>query len=286
MPYRSIYHPGLFAGQTVLVTGGGSGIGRCTAHELAALGARVALLGRKAEKLEAVRREILAEGGTASAHPCDIRDEQGVVAAIEAVLAEHGRIDGLVNNAGGQYYGEMKDFTTSGFEAVVRTNLTGGFIVMREVYNRWMVGHGGAIVNMVAAISGSLPGYAHSGAARCGMMSLTETAACEWAASGVRVNAVAPGLVASSGFDNYSDAGAAAIRSKLAGIPMQRYGNVAEVSSAIVYLLSPAAAFISGACLRIDGAAATARTSSLAPHDRSVPFDGFHLPSLPAMLVE
>lgn len=284
MPYQSIYRPGLFAGKTVIVTGGGSGIGRCTAHELASLGAHVALVGRKPDRLEAVRSEVLADGGEASTHVCDIRDEPAVIRAIGDVLTAQGRIDGLVNNAGGQYHGQMRDFTTSGFEAVVRTNLTGGFIFMREVYNRWMAQHGGAIVNMVAAISGSLPGYAHSGAARCAMLSLTETAACEWAASGVRVNAVAPGLVASSGFDNYSDAGAAAIRARLAGIPLQRYGNVAEVSSAIVYLLSPAAAFVSGACLRIDGAAATARSWTFAPHDKSVAFDGFHLPSLPVML--
>ncbi|SOZ64614.1 Short-chain dehydrogenase/reductase SDR [Cupriavidus taiwanensis] len=286
MPYRSVFQPDLFAGQTVLVTGAGSGIGRCTAHELAALGAHVALIGRTPDKLDTVRREILADGGSACAHRCDIRDEAAVIATVQAVLAVRGRIDGLVNNAGGQFYGDMKDFTTGGFEAVLRTNLTGGFIFMREVYNRAMAAHGGAIVNMVAAIDGSLPGYAHSGAARCGMMSLTETAACEWAASGVRVNAVAPGLIASSGFDRYSDAGAAAIRQKLAGIPLQRYGHVAEVSAAIVYLLSPAAAFVSGACLRVDGAAATARNRTFAPHARSVPYEGFHLPSSPDLLAE
>lgn len=284
MPYQSIYRPAVFAGQTIVVTGGGSGIGRCTAHELAALGAHVALVGRKAGKLDAVCQEIRAHLGKASSHPCDIRDEAGVAEVVAGVLAQQGRIDGLVNNAGGQFYGEMKDFTTDGFEAVVRTNLTGGFIFMREVYNRWMAQHGGAIVNMVAAISGSLPGYAHSGAARCGMMSLTETAACEWAAAGVRVNAVAPGLIASSGFDQYSEAGAAAIRTRLASIPLQRYGNVAEVSAAIVYLLSPAAAFVSGACLRIDGAAATARSCHFEPHNNSKPFEGFHLPSSPDML--
>ncbi len=178
----------------------------------------------------------------------------------------------------------MKDFTTGGFEAVLRTNLTGGFIFMREVFNRSMARHGGAIVNMVAAIDGSLPGYAHSGAARCGMMSLTETAACEWAGAGVRVNAVAPGLIASSGFDHYSEAGAAAIRARLASIPLQRYGNVAEVAAAIVYLLSPAAAFVSGACLRIDGAAATARSRAFPAHGRSLPYEGFHLPSSPDLL--
>ncbi len=97
MPYRSIFRPGLFAGQTVLVTGGGSGIGRCTAHELAALGAHVALIGRTPEKLDTVRREIVADGGSACAHPCDIRDEQAVIGTVEAVLAAQGRIDGLVN---------------------------------------------------------------------------------------------------------------------------------------------------------------------------------------------
>jgi citronellol/citronellal dehydrogenase len=284
MSYQSIFRAGLFDGKTVIVTGAGSGIGRCTAHELAALGAHVALVGRKAEKLETVAREIARSGGQASCHAADIRDDGAVAATVAQVLEEQGRIDGLVNNAGGQFYGEMKDFSTAGFEAVVRTNLTGGFIFMREVYNCWMAAHGGAVVNMAAAISGSLPGYGHSGAARMGMLSLTETAACEWAASGVRVNAVAPGLVASSGFDQYGEAGVAAIRSRLAGIPLQRYGTVAEVSSAIVYLLSPAAAFISGACLRIDGAASTARATRFSPHHNSVPFEGFHLESLPDML--
>jgi citronellol/citronellal dehydrogenase len=269
----------------VIVTGGGSGIGRCTAHELASLGAHVALVGRNVDRLQAVRQEIEADAGKASAHVCDIRDEEAVVATVDAVLAAQGRIDGLVNNAGGQYHGPMASFTTKGFDAVVRNNLTGGFVFMREVYNRWMATHGGAIVNVTASIVNGLPGYAHSGAARMGMASLTETAACEWAASGVRVNNVAPGMIASSGFDRYDGDGAAAIRGYAEKVPMQRYGNVSEVSSAIVYLLSPAAAFITGACLRVDGGGATARgTWKLAPHDRSTPYEGFHLPSLPEML--
>ena len=100
MQYRSVFRAGLFEGQSIVVTGGGSGIGRCTAHELAALGAKVALVGRKPEKLEKVREEIAAAGGAATTHPCDIRDEDQVLATVEAVLATHGRIDGLVNNAG------------------------------------------------------------------------------------------------------------------------------------------------------------------------------------------
>lgn len=287
MPYQSIYHPGLFANQTVIVTGAGSGIGRCTAHELAALGAHVALVGRKPEKLAAVQAEIEAEDGSASAHPCDIRDDAAVIAVVEAVLALRGRIDGLVNNAGGQYYGPMQNFTTKGFEAVVRNNLTGGFIFMREVYTRWMAQHGGAIVNMIADIANGLPGFAHSGAARAGMLTLSESAACEWAASGVRVNTVSPGLIASSGFDNYTADGANSILAMQKEIPLQRYGTVSEVSAAIVFLLSPAAAFITGSCLRVDGGSPNARRNwKLMPHGNSAPFEGFHLASTPELLTQ
>lgn len=285
MPYRSVYRPGLFEGKVIIVTGGGSGIGRCTAHELAALGAHVVIIGRKAEKLEQVKAEIEADGGSASSHICDIRDDATVISTINAVLADRGRIDGLVNNAGGQFFSPLKSISTKGFEAVVRNNLTGGFIFMREVYVRWMEQHGGAIVNMTADMWYGLPGFAHSGSARAGMHSLTESAACEWAASGVRVNSVAPGLIASSGFDNYSGEAAAGILSFTKTIPVQRYGTVAEVSAAIVFLLSPAAAFITGTCVRVDGGGPNARSNwTCPPHDKNVPFEGFHLDALPDLL--
>lgn len=285
MPYRSIFRPGLFEGFTVIVTGGGSGIGRCVAHELAALGADVVIIGRDGRKLEAVKAEIEAESGRVTAHVCDIRDETAVAATIDAVLADHGRIDGLVNNAGGQFHAPLKSISTRGFEAVVRNNLTGGFIVMREVYARWMEKNGGAIVNMIADMWMGLPNFAHSGAARAGMHSLTQSAACEWSASGVRVNCVAPGMIASSGFDNYSGEATNTIRSYTGKIPAQRYGTVAEVSAAIAFLLSPAAAFITGSCIRIDGGGPNARQSwVLEPHDRSVPYAGFHLDSTPELL--
>jgi citronellol/citronellal dehydrogenase len=285
MGYRSIYRPGLFDGRVVIVTGGGSGIGRCTAHELASLGAHVVIVGRDPEKLDRVAAEIETDGGRASAQRCDIRDDAAVIDAVEGVLAAHGRIDGLVNNAGGQYFSPLDGITTKGFEAVVRTNLTGGFIFMREVYTRWMERHGGAIVNMSADMWMGLPGVAHSGAARAAMNSLTESAACEWAASGVRVNSVAPGLIASSGFDNYDGQAAANILSYISTIPAQRYGTVAEVAAAIVFLLSPAAGFITGTCLRVDGGAPNARSTwKLHPHENSESFEGFHRDSLPDLL--
>jgi citronellol/citronellal dehydrogenase len=289
MSYNSIYRHDLFRDRIVVVTGGGSGIGRCTAHELASLGAHVAIVGRNEAKLERVRYEIESDGGSISAHVGDIRDEDAVIATVERVLTDYGRIDGLVNNAGGQYRAPMKTISTKGFEAVVRSNLIGGFIVMREVYNRWMVDHGGAIVNMIADIWHGWPHFSHSAAARGGMLTLSECAATEWAESGVRVNTVAPGSIASQGLDTYEDKDTAFIRNDLTpGIPLQRFGTEAEVSAAIVYLLSPAASYITGSCIRIDGGAPNARRGwwDLQPAKNNVAFDGFHRSSIPAILDE
>lgn len=170
------------------------------------------------------------------------------------VLARHGRIDALVNNAGGQYIAPLASIGVKGWQAVLDTNLTGGFLMARECFVQHMAEHGGSIVNMVADIWGSMPGMGHSGAARAGMVSLTETAAAEWAPHGVRVNAIAPGYIASSGMDHYPPEAAAMLRKIPATVPAGRFGNEAEVSASIVFLLSPAASFISGTVLRVDGA--------------------------------
>ena len=286
MRYRSVFAPGLFKDQTVIVTGGGSGIGRCTAHELAALGANVVIVGRDAGKLETVATEIKEDGGIVMTHACDIRDETMVIGTIDAVLTRFGAIYGLVNNAGGQYRTPMKTISTKGFESVVRNNLTGGFIFMREIYNRWMNEHGGAIVNMIADIWNGWPDFAHSGAARGGMLTLTESAACEWSASGVRVNTVAPGGIASSGFDTYPPEIVHKLFEYTERVPMQRFGTEAEVSAAIVFLLSPAAAYITGSCIRVDGGAPNARaTWTLEPSGRNAPFEGFHRAHIPKVLL-
>jgi citronellol/citronellal dehydrogenase len=286
--YHSIFRAGLFDGQVVIVTGGGSGIGRCTAHELAALGATVALVGRKADKVAAVAAEIAEDGGQASAHVCDIREEDKVRASVAAILAAHGRIDGLVNNAGGQFAAPLADITQKGWETVVRTNLTGGFLMARECYTQWMRAHGGAIVNMVADMWLGMPSMGHSGAARAGMVNFTETAAYEWSPSNVRVNAVAPGWIASSGMDQYPPEMHDRIRKLKDYNPLGRMGMESEVSSAIVYLLSEGAAYISGATLRIDGAAPNAKISrQLAPNKNPAPaFDGFHRAVVPKVLRE
>jgi citronellol/citronellal dehydrogenase len=281
--YRSVFREGLFASQAGIVTGAGSGIGRCTAHELAALGAKVALIGRKPEKLEAVAREIADAGGSARCYPADIREEERVADVVRAVLGDFGRIDFLVNNAGGQFSSPLEKISAKGWDAVVRTNLTGGFLMARETYTQWMKRHGGAMVNMIADMWAGMPNMGHSGAARAGMLNFTETAALEWAP--VRVNAVAPGWIASSGLDQYPPQMREHIRALPGKVPLARLGTESEISAAIVFLLSPAAAFVTGSCIRIDGGVPNVKPNyALPPRGTTAAFDGFHLAAKPEVL--
>ncbi len=277
MAYQSVFAASAFRGKTFIVTGGGSGIGRCTAHELASLGATVLVTGRRQEKLDKTIAEIVEDGGKAAGYAFDIRDEEAVKANVKLMLEQHGAIHGLVNNAGGQFPMPVALISKKGFEAVVANNLTGGFLMSREIYNAHFKQHGGAIVNMLADMWGGMPGMAHSGAARAGMMNLTETCATEWAGSGVRVNAVAPGFVASSGMDQYDVAFTAKVIPQMAGtIPLRRLGVEAEVSAAIIFLLSDAASFITGHSIRIDGGA-TLNTKLFALDGKgNAAYDGFH----------
>ena len=283
MPYGTVFRPGLFAGETIVVTGGGSGIGRCTSHELAALGAKVVLVGRNREKLIQVQAEIIEDGGKADIQVLDIRIEEDVIAAIDMIVGRDGPIYGLVNNAGGQFPAKLEEISQKGWETVVRTNLTGGFLMARELYNQCMKAQGaGVIVNITADHWMSMPTMGHSGAARAGMENFTMTAAVEWGRFGIRVNGVAPGWIASSGFDTYDEEYRKAMRTLPDYVPIARLGREAEVSAAIVFLLSPGAAYITGTCIRVDGAAPNM------PHNYTMPegpgnqhFAGFHRENLP-----
>ena len=285
MSYRSVFAPGLFKDQTVVVTGGGSGIGRCTAHELASLGARVVITGRKIDKLEKVKAEIAASGGRCEVHAFDIREETQVKDAVAKIVAGNGRIDGLFNNAGGQFPAPAAELSAKGFDVVVRNNLTGGFLVSREVYTQSMRRHGGSIVNMTADYRNGFPNMVHTGAARAGMANLTMTLAYEWAISGVRVNSVAPGWIASSGMDTYTGEFKEQIPKLKGHCPLGRLGTESEVSAAVCFLLSKAAAYITGTEIRIDGGVPLAnRSVDLPATDRSQPFNGFHLAVTPKVL--
>ncbi len=277
MKYHSIFRPDLFAGQTIIVTGGGSGIGRATAIELASLGAHVVLAGRTQEKLTAVHQEIAQMGGESSAITCNIREEAQVKALFADVLSRREAVHGLVNNAGGQFLSPAEFISKNGFHAVVETNLTGTFLMCREAYNQAMRDKGGVIVNMLMEHWRGFPGMAHSAAARAGIENLTKTLAVEWARSGVRVNAVAPGLIESSGLENYPEVAQNFIQEMVKDMPFKRMGTESETAAAIVFLLSPAASYISGESIRIDGASSLWRkTWEIEDHDSAPrPFDGF-----------
>lgn len=287
MPYQSVFKADLFRDKVMIVTGGGSGIGRCNAHELASLGAQVAIVGRNAGKLEKVAAEITEDGGRVTAYVCDIREEDKVKATVKAIVDHYGAIDGLVNNAGGQFPSPLTGINQKGWETVVRTNLTGGFLMAREVYTQSMAKHGGSIVNIVADMWGGMPGMGHSGAARAGMVNFTQTAAVEWGLSGVRVNAVAPGWVASSGMDHYPPHMQAMIKGLKEGVPLKRLATESEVSGVICFLLSEAAAFVSGDTWRIDGGASQGgRVWPLPKAKNNAAYNGFHRAVMPKVLSE
>lgn len=277
MPYQSIYRPGLMTGRSIIVTGAGSGIGRCTAHELAALGAKVLMIGRKVSKLETVAAEITQDGGQAAYASLDIRDEDGVRETVARLVAEHGPIHGLFNNAGGHFPSTLEALSKKGWESVVSTDLTGGFLMAREVFIQSMKAHGGAIVNMAADMWGGWPGLGHSGAARAATVNFTETASIEWAQYGVRVNAVAPGLVASSGLDfNDPSVVKGVLEQARLSIPAKRFATESEISAVVVFLLSEGASFVSGACYCVDGAASNNTNYPIPDHGRGASFNGFH----------
>ncbi len=277
--FDSVFRPDLFRAQVILVTGGGTGIGRCIAHELASLGANPILAGRRLDPLERTQDEITASGGASDIVTLDIRDEEAVDAVIRDIVNRHGRLDGLVNNAGGQFASPAAFIRPKGWRAVIDTNLNGTWFVSQAAFVHAFSRSGGAIVNIVADIWNGFPGMAHTGAARAGVVNLTRTLAVEWAPSGVRVNAVAPGGILSSGLGNYPPEIQEEAAKLLVKIPASRVGTESEVSAAVVFLLSPAAAYITGSVIKVDGGASLQKAPllPLVPHDRSRSWNGFHL---------
>ena len=249
---ESIFRPDLLAGKRILVTGGGSGMGKATAILAARLGARVAICGRDFDKLAHVKTLIAdATGQEIFARSVNIRDPDAVEAFIGAVHAELGGIDTLVNNAGGNFSQDAIDFSRKGWLAVIDINLNGSWWMMQEAAQRWRdAGAPGNIVNIVANVERGMPQAAHNCAARAGVIYLSKTLATEWAPFDIRVNCIGPGVIETEGFGVYPEE--ALVRFHKAN-PMKMRGDAWDVAQKIVYLASPAARFINGDLSIIDG---------------------------------
>lgn len=245
------YREDLFAGKVAIVSGGGTGIGKAIAVRLARHGAKLALCGRKTERLEATAEKLRQLGVEVMTRSMSIRDPDAVGAFMDEAFAAFGRVDLLVNNAGGQFPQAAIDFKPKGWHAVIETNLTGPWYMMQAAARKWRDANTpGNIVNIVAAFHRGMPGIAHTCAARGGVVFLSKTLAIEWAPLNIRVNCVAPGFIATEGLDVY----AAEVRAAMAQANLaRRLGAPTEVADAVCYLASPAAEFITGEVLAIDG---------------------------------
>ncbi|CAN5794754.1 SDR family oxidoreductase [soil metagenome] len=249
----SIFRPGLFEGQVAIVTGGGSGIGLGIARILAELGCKVAIGGRKQERLDAAKAELAKTGLDVFTHVCDIREVEQVAAFVDATRKALGEPDVLVNNAGGQFPTTAEDLSTRGWEAVIRNNLNGTFFMTREIATKVFIPKKrGRIVNIIANIARGFPGMVHTGAARTGVENMTKTLAIEWAQHHIQVNAIAPGIIRSTGVDQYP---VELVEMSRQRTPAKRLGTVEEVAELCVYLASKAANFVTGETWYIDGGA-------------------------------
>ena len=248
----TVYRDGLLDGKVVLVSGGGTGIGKAIAFLAARLGADVVICGRTESKLDEARTAIAKSTGREPVvAPMSIREPEAVEQLLDMVHARFGRLDTLVNNAGGQFPQDAIDFSRKGWSAVIDLNLNGTWWMMQEAARRWRdKGTGGHIVNIVAHVERGMPQAAHSCAARAGVIYLSKTIATEWAPLNIRVNCVAPGTIETEGFTVYPPHALARFHE---ANPMKRLGSAWDVAEASVYLASDAANFVTGEVVTVDG---------------------------------
>jgi NAD(P)-dependent dehydrogenase (short-subunit alcohol dehydrogenase family) len=234
-----------------LVTGGGTGMGRATAIEMARCGADIVLLGRRVEPIEDCAKAIHELGGKAIAIAADIRLPEQIEGAMQRIKSEFGRLDILVNNAGGQFVTPARELNNKGFETVIRNNLIGSWQMTKAVADHFMLEHGGSIVFVTACVRSGLSGFVHTAAARGGVLAMMKTLAFEWAEFGIRLNCVAPGTVKTEGMDHYPIEPEQWL--KLNRNIMGHMGDVSDISAAIIFLSSSLGKFVTGEEWYIDG---------------------------------
>jgi citronellol/citronellal dehydrogenase len=241
----------LLDGQVALVTGGGTGMGRATAIEMARCGADVVVLGRRAGPIEDCARIIRELGRKAVAISADIRQPDQIDSAMLRIKDEFGRLNILVNNAGGQFVTPARELNNKGFETVIRNNLIGSWQMTKAVADHFMLEHGGSIVFVTACVRSGLSGFVHTAAARGGVLAMMKTLAFEWAEFGIRLNCVAPGTVKTEGMDHYPIDPEQWL--KLNRNVMGHMGDVGDISAAIIFLSSSLGKFVTGEEWYIDG---------------------------------
>ena len=248
----TVYRDDLLAGQVMLVSGGGSGIGKGIAFLAARLGAELVLCGRSEDKLVRTADAIAQATGRRPMHmPMSIRDEDAVDALFDAIEARYGRLDHLVNNAGGQFPQSAIDMSRKGWRSVIDLNLNGTWWMMQAAAQRWRLAErGGSIINIVAHVERGMPQVAHTCAARAGVIYLSKTVSTEWAPLGIRVNCVAPGVIESEGFHVYSDEALARFHD---ANPMKRRGDVWDIAESVIYLTAASGKFVTGETIVVDG---------------------------------
>lgn len=250
-----MFGPNLYKDKVVFVTGGRSGIGYAIAKMLLQLGAKVFISSRKEEQLK-IATEELSAFGDCQYQACDIRKTEEIQAVATQIKKQYGRLDILVNNAGGQFPAIAESISDKGWNAVINNNLNGTFYVTREMANAFFIPQkGGVIINIIADIFRGFPGMIHTGAARAGVDNMTKTLALEWSEYNIRVNAIAPGTIESSGLKTYPPEVQEMFIEGRYDVPLKRYGTVEDVANAVTFMASPLASYITGVTLYVDGAA-------------------------------
>ncbi len=248
----TVFRDDLLQGQAVLISGGGSGLGKAMAFLMARLGAQVMICGRRKEKLDETVAAIKSNlGCDIDCHAMTIREPRQVEDLIAATWDRFGSLDILVNNGGGQYPQAAIDFSDKGWRAVIDTNLNGTWFMMQRAARMWQSkDRGGSIVNIVANVARGMPQVAHTCAARAGVIYLTKTVSTEWASLNIRVNCVSPGSVETEGFNVYDKAAATQFANSN---PMRRCGDAYDIAEAVVYVGAASGKFITGEVLTVDG---------------------------------
>lgn len=251
LAFETAFRPDLFKGKVALVSGGGTGIGQAIAVLFARLGAHLVICSRKPENLDQTKAILDKIGAGCDTHAMTIRDPEQVAALMKAIWDKHGRLDVLVNNAGGQFPQDAIDYSTKGWHAVIETNLSGSFYMMQAAARQWRDHkQPGGIVNILAAFDRGMPQIAHTSAARAAVANLCYSLGVEWAPFNVRVNAVAPGTIETVGLNVYPEEARATFRNRN---PMRRLGTAMEVAEAVVFLAGPSGSYITGETLTVDG---------------------------------